>query len=144
MSDTDAIEILLGHNDIAARVESFGTLHGIPADYDLVLDLGDFLRDPHVSPQMRYATGMGLLVRANVLTAEGMLIAGALTDAVLGLIATAPPGRVVRVGLACRGGRHRSVALAEEVALRVYFARRTVLVVHHHVQRDVVERHSAG
>lgn len=144
MSDHHAIEILLGRNDIAAHVESFGTLHGVPGDYDLMLDLGDFLRDPHVSPQMRYETGMGLLVRANVLTAEGLLIAGALTDAVLGLIATAEPGRVVKVGLACRGGRHRSVAMAEEVALRVYFARHTVLVVHHHVQHDVVERHSAG
>lgn len=122
----------------AVRIESFGHLHGIPGTFDLALDLRDFIRDPHVSPELRNSTGQTLQVRANVLGAPGaQQLVTNLAAAVEALLASVPPQRPVRVGLSCQGGRHRSVAVAEAAAEQLRLAGHGVLVIHHHITQPV-------
>ncbi|MER5965394.1 hypothetical protein [Streptomyces sp. NPDC002057] len=52
-----------------------------------------------------------------------------------------PTGRLVRLTVACQGGRHRSVAVAEAVAARVRAAwggAYGVEVEHHHIDHPVL------
>ncbi|WP_051114948.1 RapZ C-terminal domain-containing protein [Actinokineospora enzanensis] len=127
---------------VAVEVESYGHLHGVPGSYDLVADLRDFIRDPHVSPQMRESTGRELDVRLHVLTTPGaMALVDHLVGAAVALLASAPT-RPVRIGVSCAGGRHRSVAVAEAIAERIRLAGHGVLVTHHHIDEPVVQRAS--
>ena len=123
---------------VAVHVESFGYLHGAPGGYDLVADLRDFIRDPHVSPALCESSGRALDVRVNVLAAPGAhALVDHLVGATLSLLVSAPAGRTVRLGVSCQGGRHRSVAVAEAVAQRVRLEGHGVLVTHHHVAKPV-------
>jgi UPF0042 nucleotide-binding protein len=129
--------------DTDVHVESFGHLHGAPGDYDLLIDLRDFLRDPHTSPQMRQSTGRDLATRVHVLATPGAVaLAGYLVGTALALLDSLGRSRPVRIGLACAGGRHRSVALAEVIAERLALAGHGVRLTHHHVSEPVVERAS--
>ena len=137
------VVIPLTSNEIDVLVESFGHLHGVPGDYDLLIDLRDFLRDPHISSRMRASTGRDLATRVHVLATPG---AATLVDYLVGtalvLLDSGGRARPVRVGLACAGGRHRSVALAEVIAERLALAGCGVQLTHHHVDAPVVERTS--
>ena len=134
--------VLAVNGAVAVEVESYGHLHGVPGSYDLVADLRDFIRDPHVSPQMRESTGRELDVRLHVLTTPGALaLVDNLVGAALALLASAPT-RPVRIGVSCAGGRHRSVAVAEAIAERIRLAGHGVLVTHHHIDEPVVQRAS--
>ncbi|MFF8387329.1 hypothetical protein ACF053_27315 [Streptomyces kanasensis] len=51
------------------------------------------------------------------------------------------PGRLVRLTVACQGGRHRSAAVAEVVARRVWSAwggTYGVDIEHHHIDHPVL------
>lgn len=134
---------LAAEGSVAVHVESFGHLHGVPRSYDLAVDLRDFIRDPHVSPEMRESTGRELAVRVHVLATPGArALVDHLVGAALALLETAPRTRPVRIGISCAGGRHRSVAAAEAVAERIRLAGHGVLVAHHHVNEPVVRRAS--
>lgn len=134
--------VLAVNGAVAVEIESYGHLHGVPGSYDLVADLRDFIRDPHVSPQMRESTGRELDVRLHVLTTPGALaLVDHLVGAAVALLASAPT-RPVRIGVSCAGGRHRSVAVAEAIAERIRLAGHGVLITHHHIDEPVVQRAS--
>jgi UPF0042 nucleotide-binding protein len=100
------------------RVVSFGYKHGLPLDVDIVLDCR-FLPNPHWVDELRPLTGLDDAVRRYVLTQEAAL--GLLTrlDDLLGLLLPAyvAEGKsYLTLAFGCTGGRHRSVAIAEEVA----------------------------
>lgn len=102
-------------------VMSFGYKHGVPRDADLVFDCR-FLPNPHWQPPLRPLTGRDEQVRDYVLTqplAEQFL--SQLMPLLTSLMpAYAAEGRAyLTIALGCTGGRHRSVALAEEVARRL-------------------------
>ncbi len=105
MSAQPVLISLATEGNVSVHVESFGHLHGVPRSYDLAVDLRDFIRDPHVSPEMRESTGRELEVRAHVLSTPG---ARALVDHLVGvalaLLETAPRTRPVRIGISCAGG----------------------------------------
>lgn len=100
---------------------SFGYKHGVPMDVDMVLDVR-FLPNPHWDENLRPLTGLDSAVRDYVLrqdmTAEYLARVEALLELVLP--AYVAEGRsYLTIGIGCTGGRHRSVALAEELAVRV-------------------------
>jgi UPF0042 nucleotide-binding protein len=100
---------------------SFGYKHGLPRDVDLILD-GRFLPNPHWVPELRPLSGLDAPVRDYVLTqdaAEPFLERlGSLLD--LLLPAYVEEGKAyLTIAFGCTGGRHRSVAIAEEVARRL-------------------------
>ncbi len=102
-------------------VMSFGFKYGIPLDADTVLDLR-FLPNPYWDPAMRPYTGKDAAVRDFVL---GQELAGSFLDHAERMMRTAVAGylaegrRFVTVAVGCTGGKHRSVAIAEELALRL-------------------------
>ena len=109
---------------VEVLVTSFGYLHGDPPRADVLVDVREHLRDPHVDPAFRELTGHDTAVMERVLATPG---ASALIDALVAAAAALLPGarktrRLVRVAIGCAGGRHRSVVIADAVAARLALA----------------------
>jgi UPF0042 nucleotide-binding protein len=100
---------------------SFGYKYGLPLDADLVFDCR-LLPNPHWVPELRPLTGRDPAVRDYVLSqpaAEKFLsdAADLLRLYRDGYVAEGKHYATIAVG--CTGGRHRSVAIVEELARRV-------------------------
>jgi UPF0042 nucleotide-binding protein len=100
---------------------SFGFKHGTPLDVDTLLDVR-FLPNPHYDPQLRSLTGHDDLVREVVLGSkdcqEFLQKTGELFSFLIPRYA-AEGKTYFTIGVGCTGGRHRSVAIAEELAVRL-------------------------
>jgi UPF0042 nucleotide-binding protein len=102
-------------------VESFGFKHGLPIDSDIVMDVR-FLPNPHWEEALRPLTGHDPLVRDFVLERAQ---ASDFLDRFEGLMLSLLPSYAAEgksyltVSIGCTGGRHRSVAVAEELAHRI-------------------------
>jgi UPF0042 nucleotide-binding protein len=106
---------------LRATVLSFGFKYGLPLDADLVADVR-FLPNPHWIPELRPHTGQDPDVRDYVLSQEG---AGQFLDVYAELLRLVGAGyqregkRYLTLAIGCTGGKHRSVAMAEEIAKRL-------------------------
>jgi len=131
---------------IRVVITTFGTLHGpAPADGDaLLIDLSNALRNPHHDPALRYRTGLDPAVRDHVLTTPGADRVVALGVDRIRALVTVHTMQVqpilTRVHVACRGGRHRSVAVAEEIARELRREGIGVEVHHRDIDKPVVQR----
>ena len=123
---------------LRVNLVSFGYKHGIPYDADLVFDCR-FLPNPFFVPELKAQDGRSLEVRQFVLDhAENRDLMARVQD----LLAYVLPlyqreGRAyLTVAVGCTGGRHRSVALLEE--LRAFFEKRgfPLTVTHRDVDRE--------
>jgi RNase adapter protein RapZ len=99
-------------------VTSFGFKQGIPLDVDLVMDVR-FLPNPHWVEELRPQTGLDAPVRDYVLgqpaTSEFLVRFEHLLE--LLLPSYEKEGKsYLSIAIGCTGGRHRSVALTEELA----------------------------
>ena len=106
---------------LQVAVESFGYKHGLPLDADIVMDVR-FLPNPHWDDGLRPLTGHDPDVRDFVLeTAVGSTFVDDFTTLLEGLLPQyqAEGRSYLTVAIGCTGGRHRSVAVAEEVAARL-------------------------
>jgi UPF0042 nucleotide-binding protein len=124
---------------LRTRVMSFGFKHGVPLDADLMFDVR-FLDNPHFEPELRKLTGQQTEVRDFVLASNG---ATELLEHLERLLLFALPryereGKsYLTVAVGCTGGRHRSVALAAELARRLAHSRaQEIAIVHRDVARD--------
>jgi len=102
---------------LAVTVVSFGYKHGIPMDADLVFDTR-FLPNPHYVEGLRPRSGLDPEVRAYVLDSPaGQAFWRRFLDMVLFLLPEFErEGKTdVTVAVGCTGGKHRSVAVAEEL-----------------------------
>ncbi|MFC8885847.1 hypothetical protein ACFT54_09830 [Streptomyces cinereoruber] len=136
---------LPGRRLVAAVIASIGVRHDGAHDLvtdGLYLDLRRALRNPADDPTMRYRTGLDPDVRDHVLNTPGAREIIARTAVQLRALADeVPAGRLVRLTVACQGGRHRSVAVAEEVGRRVWEAwggEYGVDIEHHHIDHPVL------
>lgn len=106
---------------LRATVVSFGYKYGLPVDADLVVDCR-FLPNPHWIPELRPLTGRDSEVRDYVLSQPG---AHEFLDGYGELLRILVDGyrqegkRYVTLAVGCTGGKHRSVAMAEELAARL-------------------------
>ena len=99
---------------------SFGFKHGTPLDVDTLLDVR-FLPNPHYDPELRPLTGHDAPVREAVLGADDcQKFLQKIEDLLSFLIPRyAAEGKTYfTLGVGCTGGRHRSVAITEELARR--------------------------
>ena len=102
-------------------VESFGFKHGLPIDVDMVMDVR-FLPNPHWEEALRPLTGHDPAVRDFVLERAQ---ASDFLDRFEGLMVSLLPSyeaegkSYLTVAIGCTGGRHRSVAVVEELARRL-------------------------
>ncbi|MEV6547958.1 RNase adapter RapZ [Streptomyces sp. NPDC051597] len=95
--------------------------------------------DPTVRTRMLHSNGLDPEVRAYVLGTPGAerLIERS-TRRALALLQQATDGRRVDIHVVCGGGRHRSVAVAEEVAERLRAAGVGVEVEHRHISQPIL------
>ena len=118
------------------NIVSFGYKYGVPVDADLVADCR-FLPNPHWVPSLQPLTGLDAGVRDYVLAQPG---AEDFLAAYLTVLAVSLPGferegkRYVTLAVGCTGGKHRSVAIAEQIAARL--GSRDVTVSHRDLGRE--------
>jgi UPF0042 nucleotide-binding protein len=124
---------------VRINVLSFGYKYGIPVDADLVLDCR-FIPNPHWVPELRPKTGQSEDVRDYVLAQDGV------TDTVSnysGLLKKMSSGylregkKYITLAVGCTGGKHRSVAIAEELAKQLSGKQDDFEIEAHAVHRDV-------
>jgi UPF0042 nucleotide-binding protein len=120
-------------------VLSFGYKYGIPMDADLVMDVR-FLPNPFWIPELKDLTGKDTDVRNYVLTQEG---AEEFLDRYHELLRLIGAGyrregkRYLTLAIGCTGGKHRSVAISEELSRRLATEdRMAVKVVHRDLGRE--------
>lgn len=107
--------------DVSVVVESFGFKYGLPIDADMVADVR-FLPNPYWIPELREHNGLEEPVRDYVLGQEG---AGDFLDKYEEILRLVGAGyrregkRYMTVAIGCTGGKHRSVAMSEELASRL-------------------------
>lgn len=118
------VEELFGGEDarrLRITVLSFGFKYGLPPDADFVMD-ARFLPNPYWVPELREHTGREEAVSAYVLGQEG---AEGFVAGYADLVNATTAGferegkRYLTVAVGCTGGKHRSVAIAEELAARL-------------------------
>lgn len=102
-------------------VQSFGYKYGVPTDVDLVADMR-FLPNPFWETKLRPLTGVDIEVKDYVLSREGALefldnYVAALEPVLAGF--QRENKRHVSLAIGCTGGKHRSVAMARELADRL-------------------------
>jgi UPF0042 nucleotide-binding protein len=121
-----------------ATVLSFGFKYGIPVDADLIADVR-FLPNPFWDPVLRELTGLDSAVSSAVLSQDA---ASDFLDAYTEVINIVSEGyvvegkRYVTIGIGCTGGKHRSVAMSEALAVRLSEAGIQTLVMHRDLGRE--------
>ena len=123
---------------VRATVVSFGFKYGIPVDADMVIDMR-FLPNPHWVPELRPLTGLDDNVLRYVLSQPA---AADFLDRLEGLLDVVYSGFVqerkqyITLAVGCTGGKHRSVAIAEEIGTRMIEQGVDALVVHRDLGRE--------
>ena len=121
------------------NVLSFGYKYGIPVDSDLVLDCR-FIPNPHWIPELRPLNGLDAPVSAKVLGSEGV---ADFVKSYVGVVKQMIPGyfregkKYVTIAIGCTGGKHRSVAIAEEIAKQLSSTSADLEISAHATHRDV-------
>jgi UPF0042 nucleotide-binding protein len=120
----DKVARALGSADtvrLRITVVSFGFKYGVPVDADLLADMR-FLPNPFWVPELRDLTGQDPDVAAYVRDRPD---AQEFLDRYVPVIETVGDGylregkRFMTVAIGCTGGKHRSVAMSEEIARRL-------------------------
>lgn len=107
--------------DLKVNILSFGYKFGIPVDADLVMDCR-FIPNPHWIPELRPLSGLDLAVSQNVLKAANVQEFLAKYQDLFETMANgfiSEGRRFLTLGVGCTGGKHRSVAIATELAKRL-------------------------
>ncbi len=119
-------------------VISFGFKYGIPVDADWVGDMR-FLPNPHWVPELRPKNGRDAEVAAYVFAQPG---ADRFLEQYLPVLKTVAGGylvegkRFMQIAIGCTGGKHRSVAMSEEIARRLRESGFDVSTAHRDLGRE--------
>jgi len=119
-------------------IVSFGYKYGLPVDADLVADCR-FLPNPHWIAELAPLTGKDEPARDYILSQPG---AKEFLHHYAELLRVVLPGyeregkRFVTLAVGCTGGKHRSVAIADELAARIADSGADVQVVHRDLGRE--------
>ncbi len=123
---------------LRATVMSFGFKYGVPVDADFVADVR-FLPNPYWVPELREMRGLDAPVNDYVVAQAG---AAEFLDLYARVIDLATDGylregkRFTTVAIGCTGGKHRSVAMSENLAARLVHVGLEVSVVHRDLGRE--------
>jgi UPF0042 nucleotide-binding protein len=127
-----------GTTALKVTVVSFGFKSGVPVDADLLADMR-FLPNPFWVPELRDFTGKDPAVVAYVTDRTD---AQTFLDRYVPVIEAVGEGylregkRFMTVAIGCTGGKHRSVAMAEEIAARLRAAGVDALATHRDLGRE--------
>ncbi|MGA0064024.1 MAG: RNase adapter RapZ [Ilumatobacteraceae bacterium] len=134
---TDLFGAAGADDEMQLALVSFGFKHGLPLDVDCVFDVR-FLPNPHYDEEMRPLTGRDDAVRDYVL---GQPAAADFLIRVVDLIGSLLPAyrnegkSYLTIAVGCTGGRHRSVAIADEIARRLSSAGSSPRVSHRDIEK---------
>jgi UPF0042 nucleotide-binding protein len=108
-------------SDLRVNILSFGYKYGIPVDADLVMDCR-FIANPHWIPELRPLTGKDKAVSDEVLKSANVQeflerYQSLFETMALGFISEGRKFLTLAIG--CTGGKHRSVAITEELVLKL-------------------------
>ena len=106
---------------LQVTVLSFGYKYGLPTDADMVADMR-FLPNPFWVPELRPKTGLDTEVHDFVLAQDGASdFIGGYASAIAPVFAgyQRENKRHATIAIGCTGGKHRSVAMAGELAARL-------------------------
>jgi UPF0042 nucleotide-binding protein len=123
---------------LKVSVESFGYKYGLPVDADMVADCR-FLPNPHWVTELAPLTGQDKPVIDYVLGQPG---ASDFLDAFVRAVEIALAGydksgrHYVLIAVGCTGGKHRSVAMADEMAARLSAVWPGIQVSHRDLGRE--------
>jgi UPF0042 nucleotide-binding protein len=123
---------------LKVTVTSFGFKYGIPVDADFVADMR-FLPNPHWVPELREQTGRDEQVAAYVKSRPG---AEEFLDGYLPVLQQVAEGylregkRFMTIAIGCTGGKHRSVAMTEEISARLAATGHDVRARHRDLGRE--------
>ena len=123
---------------LKVTVISFGFKYGIPVDADFVADMR-FLPNPHWVPELRDLTGRDVPVSDYVMGRAG---AAEFLDGYLPVLQGVARGyleqgkRFMTVAVGCTGGKHRSVAMTEEIAARLSASGQDARATHRDLGRE--------
>ena len=126
-----------GQAALRATVVSFGFKYGIPVDADYMADVR-FLPNPHWIEDLRPLSGLDAAVNDYVVDQPE---AREFLDRFASFIDLASAGylregkRYLTIAIGCTGGRHRSVAMAENLAARLVRHGMETRVVHRDIDR---------
>ena len=135
------VEELFGGEDsrrLRVTVLSFGFKYGLPPDADFVADVR-FLPNPYWVPDLRELTGLDETVSSYVLDQRG---AASFVETYARLVRSTAAGferegkRYLTVAIGCTGGKHRSVAIAEDLARRLGESRLSANAQHRDLGRE--------
>lgn len=127
-------------------IQSFGFKYGIPVDCDCIVDVR-FIPNPYYVPGLKSLSGKDDAVRDYVLSFDET---GQFMDMQEKLFEFTIPyyireGKVrLTIGVGCTGGRHRSVALAEDLANRLRDNHLRVVIDHRDIDKDSRYRTMTG
>lgn len=110
-----------GEDALLVSIVSFGFKYGVPLDADHVVDVR-FLPNPYWVTELRHLTGRDAPVRDYVLGLPGAQLfveryVSALEPVLEGYMSE--DKRYVTIAVGCTGGKHRSVAIVDEIARRL-------------------------
>ena len=123
---------------VQVTVMSFGFKYGLPVDADLVVDCR-FLPNPHWDVDLRPLTGRDKAVADFVL---GQPATEPFLESYIPALQVVLRGyaeenkRYATIAVGCTGGKHRSVAMSEEIARRITSPDVAVRVVHRDLGRE--------
>ena len=126
------------HAKLRATIMSFGFKYGIPVDSDMVADLR-FLPNPHWDPNLKDLTGLDAAVNDRVVSnpeAQDFLTKYAQIFELVSEGYVREGKRFVTIAMGCTGGKHRSVAMVENLSARLVKSGVEVRVVHRDLGRE--------
>lgn len=126
------------HAKLRATIMSFGFKYGIPVDSDMVADLR-FLPNPYWDPNLKDLTGLDAAVNDRVVSnpeAQDFLTKYAQIFELVSEGYVREGKRFVTIAMGCTGGKHRSVAMVENLSARLVKSGVEVRVVHRDLGRE--------
>lgn len=117
---------------------SFGFKYGTPVDVNYLMDVR-FLPNPYWVPELKEKTGKDSGVADYVMQSSEGVETKAQLHAFIDFLITqnlAASKKILRIGIGCTGGRHRSVAVSEDIAKHLEAGAVTVGVFHRDIEKD--------
>ena len=126
-------------NQLVVEVQSFGFKYGVPLESSIVMDVR-FLPNPFFVPELKDGSGLDDAVRDyvldNVVTAQFIDHFFPLLDMLLP--AHRQEGKsYLTISIGCTGGRHRSVAIAEAIAMHLQELWPSVRIIHRDIEKGL-------
>ncbi len=127
-------------------IQSFGFKYGLPPDSDIVLDVR-FIPNPFYKREFRMLSGLDAEVSQYVRSFDETVVYMDLQEKILQhtipLYRREGKQRLV-ISVGCTGGRHRSVAMAADLAARLKPMGFPVILIHRDIDKDPRENREDG